>query len=127
MAPASPVFLAQVVTLEFIAASRVLLQKSIASHFIEGAQGEFEMAEKGLSDDPLELDTSLGPVVDKLQFDRIMRYIGLGKSTAKLILGGTRKSSRGCYIKPTLFLNPTGDSPIWTEEIFGPRSSSSNI
>lgn len=120
LSPASPVFLAQVVTLERIAASRVLVQESIASQFIEGIRREFETAEKGLGDDPLELGTSLGPVVDKLQFDRIMKYIEMGKSTAKLIFGGTRKSSSGCYIKPTLFLNPTDDSPVWTEEIFGP-------
>jgi aldehyde dehydrogenase (NAD+) len=116
----SSILYAPVITLESIAASRVLVQESIASRFIEGIKREFETAEKGLGDDPLELGTSLGPVVDKLQFDRIMRYIEMGKSTANLIFGGTRKTSKGCYITPTLFLNPTDDSPIWREEIFGP-------
>ena len=47
-------------------------------------------------------------------------YVSKGKNTATLVTGGKRKGSRGCFIEPTLFLNPEEDSPIWTEEIFGP-------
>ncbi len=49
-----------------------------------------------------------------------MSYIDVGKRTAQLITGGSRKGSRGCFIEPTIFLNPAGDSAIWNEEIFGP-------
>lgn len=69
---------------------------------------------------PLELSTSHGPVVDKQQFDRIMSYIDKGKITAQLLTGGKRLGSKGCFIEPTLFVNPDPQSPIWKDEVFGP-------
>ena len=69
---------------------------------------------------PLEPAASYGPVVDKAQFDRVMSYIDKGKTAAKLVAGGKRMGDKGCFIEPTLFVDSPTDSPIWTEEIFGP-------
>lgn len=69
---------------------------------------------------PQDMSTSHGPVVDKLQFERIMSYIEKGKKSAQLLTGGKRIGTKGCFIEPTLFVNPSADSPIWNEEIFGP-------
>lgn len=69
---------------------------------------------------PLEMSTSHGPVVDKLQFDRIKSYIEKGKASANLLTGGRRLGSKGCFIEPTLFVNPDPQSAIWKEEVFGP-------
>lgn len=102
------------------AASRVLIQESIATRFIQAIKEVFERARDGMGSSPLELSTQHGPVVDKSQFDRIMGYIEKGKQSAELVTGGKRKGSKGCFIEPTLFVNPTSDSPIWKEEIFGP-------
>ncbi|PNH48175.1 hypothetical protein VD0004_g305 [Verticillium dahliae] len=103
-----------------VAASRVLIQESIATKFIQAIKEVFERARDGMGSSPLELSTQHGPVVDKSQFDRIMGYIEKGKQSAELVTGGKRKGSKGCFIEPTLFVNPTSDSPIWKEEIFGP-------
>ncbi|EGY16163.1 aldehyde dehydrogenase [Verticillium dahliae VdLs.17] len=103
-----------------VAASRVLIQESIATRFIQAIKEVFERARDGMGSSPLELSTQHGPVVDKSQFDRIMGYIEKGKQSAELVTGGKRKGSKGCFIEPTLFVNPTSDSPIWKEEIFGP-------
>ncbi|CRK15718.1 hypothetical protein BN1723_010768 [Verticillium longisporum] len=103
-----------------VAASRVLIQESIATKFIQAIKEVFERARDGMGSSPLELSTQHGPVVDKSQFDRIMGYIEKGKQSAELVTGGNRKGSKGCFIEPTLFVNPTSDSPIWKEEIFGP-------
>ncbi|KAM0273140.1 hypothetical protein ACHAQH_008489 [Verticillium albo-atrum] len=103
-----------------VAASRVLVQESIAPRFIEAIKAIFEQARDGMGGSPLEMSTQHGPVVDKSQFDRIMGYIEKGKQTAELLTGGKRKGTKGCFIEPTLFVNPTADSPIWKEEIFGP-------
>lgn len=102
------------------AASRVLVHEAIADKFIAAVKAVFEQAAAELGGDPLDLATKHGPVVDRLQFDRIMSYIEKGKATAQLLVGGNRKGTRGCYIEPTLFVNPTDDSAIWREEIFGP-------
>ena len=37
-----------------------------------------------------------------------------------LVIGGARKGDKGCFIEPTIFLNPALDSPIYKVEIFGP-------
>lgn len=102
------------------AGSRVLVEESIADKFIEAAKAVFEASGKALGSDPLDSGTKLGPVVDKIQFDRIMSYIEAGKTSATLLTGGKRSGTKGCFIEPTLFLNPSDDSPIWKEEIFGP-------
>ncbi|KAF4548706.1 Aldehyde dehydrogenase-like protein 4 [Elsinoe fawcettii] len=103
-----------------VAASRVLVQEDIAEKFIAAVKGIFEQTGQGMGPSPQDKTTSHGPVVDKAQFDRIMSYIDIGKKSATLITGGGRKGSQGCFIEPTLFVNPEKDSRIWSEEIFGP-------
>ena len=96
------------------------MHESIAETFIAGLKKIFEQASQGLGASPLELTTEHGPVVDDKQFENIMRYIAIGKETATLITGGQRKGSHGCFIEPTIFINPAKDSAILHEEIFGP-------
>ena len=70
--------------------------------------------------DPSKTETQHGPVVDQQQFQRVMSYIKKGKASAELLTGGSRIGNQGTFIQPTIFLNPSKDSSIWTEEIFGP-------
>merc|ERR1711974_6379 len=58
----------------------------------------------------------MGPVVNKLQFDKILGYIQKGKDAGATVLtGGKRnpKFSKGYFIEPTVFVDGK-------EEIFGP-------
>lgn len=102
------------------AASRAFVHESIASSFVSGLKKIFETATTNLGASPLELTTDHGPVVDRQQFDKIMSFIDAGKTTAELVTGGSRKGEKGCFIEPTIFLNPSDDSPVLKEEIFGP-------
>ncbi|KAK4891092.1 hypothetical protein LTR27_010299 [Elasticomyces elasticus] len=103
-----------------IAGSRVFVHADIADKFIAGLKDIFEKASQVLGANPMEMTTSLGPVVDKKQFDRIMGMIEDGKKTAKVVTGGSRKGDKGCFIEPTIFSEPANDSAILREEIFGP-------
>lgn len=96
------------------------MHEDLAPKFVPQLKEIFEKASKNLGKSPQEMETEHGPVVDQQQLDKIMSYIEIGKDTAQLITGGTRKGSQGCFINPTIFLNPKHDSPIWKEEIFGP-------
>ena len=49
-----------------------------------------------------------------------MRYIEEGKKSAKLITGGNQKGDKGYFIEPTIFVDPSPDSKVLREEIFGP-------
>ncbi len=74
--------------------------------------------------DPTAEDTVIGPVVSKVQFDKIQALIEKGIAEgAKLEIGGPGRPdglNRGYYIRPTVFSHVTNDMTIAQEEIFGP-------
>jgi len=102
------------------AASRTFVQESIADKFIEGLKAQYEGAGAAMGADPMKLDTALGPLADKSQFDRVMSFIESGKSEAELVTGGARAGDKGNFILPTIFKNPKAGAKIYEEEIFGP-------
>jgi acyl-CoA reductase-like NAD-dependent aldehyde dehydrogenase len=104
-----------------VAASRVYVQKSIAKKFID-AYVERMKAAAGRLGDPQDPATSLGPLVDSVAFDRVKAMIERGKGEAELVVGGVRYGDQGCFMEPTVFLNPKPDAQIYKEEIFGPVS-----
>ncbi len=68
--------------------------------------------------------TAIGPVVSKVQFDKIQGLIQKGiDEGATLVAGGPGRPDgldNGYYVKPTVFANVTNDMTIAREEIFGP-------
>jgi aldehyde dehydrogenase (NAD+) len=74
--------------------------------------------------DPMQPGPHLGPVVSKLQFDKIQALIGVGiKEGARLVAGGPGKPEgfeTGYYVKPTIFAGVNNQMTIAREEIFGP-------
>ena len=102
------------------AASRVYVQDDIASDFIKQLKDKFEDSNKGMGANPTHKSTVLGPLVDQQQFDRVLDFIEKGKSSATLVTGGGRRGTTGCFMQPTIFLNPASESPIYRDETFGP-------
>jgi aldehyde dehydrogenase (NAD+) len=74
--------------------------------------------------DPLDLQTQMGPVVSKVQFERVNALIQKGiEEGATLVCGGTGRPAgfnRGFFVKPTVFADVTPDMTIARYEIFGP-------
>ena len=74
--------------------------------------------------DPSKPDTAAGPVVSKLQWDKIQALIEKGIAEgAKLECGGPglpEGLNHGYFVKPTVFSNVTNEMTIAREEIFGP-------
>lgn len=64
--------------------------------------------------------TMLGPLADKIQFDRVMKSLEQDEKYAKLVIGGGRKGDKGNFVEPTIFLDPPMTSQIYTNEVFGP-------
>jgi aldehyde dehydrogenase (NAD+) len=78
-------------------------------------------AQKRKLGDPFDKTTEQGPQIDQAQFDKIIRYINLGKEQgAECVTGGERWGKRGYFIKPTIFANVKDEMSIATDEIFGP-------
>jgi aldehyde dehydrogenase (NAD+) len=82
------------------------------------------VAESVVVGDPNSEKTTIGPVVSKVQFDRVEGYIAKGIAEgAKVVTGGAGRPeglSKGYYVKPTIFSNVRNDMTIAREEIFGP-------
>jgi aldehyde dehydrogenase (NAD+) len=100
-------------------ATRLFVQKSIADTLITILKGAFEGAAQALGDQ-MQPETTLGPLADQKQLQRVLSFVEHGKSEAELIVGGERHGEQGCFIKPTIFINPKKDAGIGQEEIFGP-------
>jgi aldehyde dehydrogenase (NAD+) len=65
----------------------------------------------------------VGPVLNRRQYESILRYIESGKTQgARVVTGGGRsaKFERGYFTEPTVFADVTPDMKIAIEEIFGP-------
>jgi aldehyde dehydrogenase (NAD+) len=82
------------------------------------------VAEGVITGDPTSEKTNLGPVVSKLQFERVEGYIAKGIAEgAKVVIGGSGRPdglTKGYFVKPTIFSNVRNDMIIAREEIFGP-------
>src|SRR5579862_3338054 len=83
-----------------------------------------QVAEQVVVGDPKSSETQIGPVVSKIQFERVEQYIKQGIAEgAKVLIGGEgrpRGLERGYYVRPTIFSNVRNDMVIAREEIFGP-------
>lgn len=105
--------------------SRILIQESIYERFIERA---IERVQKIKTGNPLDKSTMVGAQVSKVQMDKILSYIDIGRGEgATCLTGGARNQpgtglDEGFYVKPTLLLGKN-DMRIFQEEIFGPVAS----
>ena len=102
------------------APSRLFVEESIKDAFLEKA---LALVPKFQPANPLDKSTVMGAIVDKVQMDNVLRYIGLGESEgAKLLAGGQQALTEtgGCYVQPTIFDGVTNQMTIAREEIFGP-------
>ena len=103
------------------APTRMLVERSVFDHVVKEA---VDKARKIHVDLPNKTGEHIGPVVSKVQYDKIINLINLGiKEGAKLAIGGSEKPiglEKGYFIKPTIFTNVNNEMEIAKSEIFGP-------
>jgi aldehyde dehydrogenase (NAD+) len=103
------------------APSRMLVPDALYDEAVGFAKTAAESTTVG---DPKLKDSKIGPVVSKVQFDKIQTLIQTGiDEGATLVCGGTGRPEgvdKGYYVKPTVFANVSNDMAIAREEIFGP-------
>ncbi len=102
--------------------SRVFVPRALHDRFIEALVVGVRQIRLGL---PTDSDTEMGSLVSREQYEKVMRYIDIGRREgARLLCGGKRPSGpefeRGYFIEPTVFDQVTPDMTIAQEEIFGP-------
>ncbi|KAF9263495.1 NAD-aldehyde dehydrogenase [Marasmius fiardii PR-910] len=100
------------------AGSRVYVQESIYDKFLQVLVNTVKTTVIGDGFDP---KSTGGPVVSKVQYDRVWGYIESGKSEgARVVLGGEKRGTKGFYVDPTIFADVRPHMRIVQEEIFGP-------
>jgi aldehyde dehydrogenase (NAD+) len=81
-------------------------------------------AEAIVPGDPLADRVTMGPLISKVQFDKVQRLIQVGMDEgATLVTGGLGRPAglnRGWFCKPTIFADVENHMTISKEEIFGP-------
>jgi len=102
--------------------SRLFLHRDIHDAFVERLKERVERIRLG---NPLDPDTEMGCVVSEAQYEKVMRYIRLGREQgARCVAGGDAPEdaalAAGYFVRPTIFTNVTMDMSIAREEIFGP-------
>ena len=69
----------------------------------------------------LEADTQLGPIQNRMQYDKVSELLAASRAAGlTFLLGGTPEQKPGYFIPVTLVDNPPEDSRVVVEEAFGP-------
>ena len=98
--------------------TRVFVHKAIKEKFLTRLTERLGNAVIG---DPMDPDTSFGPMVSERQMNIALGYVEKGKAEgARLVTGGAQIDRDGFYMQPTVFADVTDDMIIAREEIFGP-------
>jgi len=105
-----------------MAGSRLLLQESIHDAFLARL---IEVVRDAKIGDPALMETQVGPIANRAQYEKILRMIEMGKEDgATLALGGYALSGpdygQGQFVAPTIFTDVRNDMRIAQQEVFGP-------
>jgi aldehyde dehydrogenase (NAD+) len=99
------------------AGSRLFVEQKVHDQFVEKFAAA---AKKRRVGDPFDPKTEQGAQVSKEQYDKILKYIEIGKKEATCVAGGEPAAKKGWFIKPTIFADVRNEMQIAQEEIFGP-------
>ena len=98
-----------------VSVQRVFCHQSIAK---EVASRLAEIANRQVVGDPLDAKTEVGPLIRKREVERVSQWVDDAVNEgAELLAGGT--VSGNCY-QPTVLFQPSADSTVSQNEIFGP-------
>lgn len=102
-----------------IGANRFLVQEKIHDEFISKFCEAIKKIKIG---DGMKEGVTLGPIINKKQFDRIAKLVEDTKNEGgKIILGGNALKNIGeLFYEPTVIVDVTREMKIYHEEIFGP-------
>ncbi|WP_026575799.1 aldehyde dehydrogenase family protein [Bacillus sp. UNC438CL73TsuS30] len=112
-----------------VGGSRILIQRPVFEKMLSLMK---EQIEKNIKlGNPMDLETTMGPIANSVQYKKVCNYIELGKEEGGEIIVGGRYGgaallpnhpsfAEGYWIEPTLILVGSNSLRICQEEIFGP-------
>ena len=95
------------------ARTRILVQREVHDRFLELLAPAVESVVVG---DPSDERTQMGPLISAVQLERVRAYVPEGAKGIR----GTAPGGPGFWFPPTVLTDASADSPVATEEVFGP-------
>ncbi|HEY0416718.1 MAG TPA: aldehyde dehydrogenase family protein [Gaiellaceae bacterium] len=103
------------------ATRRIYVQDAVYDAFRDAFLGRIERGRVG---DPLDVETEVGPIVNRSQFDEIVAAIERGRNDGgEVVTGGERAHEEAYLLPPTVFEGVRDDAFLSCEEVFGPVTS----
>ncbi|MFG2601202.1 aldehyde dehydrogenase family protein [Streptomyces sp. NPDC048462] len=95
------------------ARTRILVQRSAYDRFLELLAPAVAAVVVG---DPSDEKTQMGPLISRTQLDRVRSLVPEGAAAVR----GSAPEGAGFWFPPTVLTDAPADSPVATEEVFGP-------
>ncbi|MEA2275735.1 MAG: RHH-type transcriptional regulator, proline utilization regulon repressor / proline dehydrogenase [Solirubrobacteraceae bacterium] len=100
------------------AASRVLVHEATADALLERVAGAVDVLVVGQAD---TFGTDVPPVIEREAQERVERYRALARDAGRIAVERAEAiPDRGWFVAPTVAADLPPDSPVLSEEIFGP-------
>jgi RHH-type proline utilization regulon transcriptional repressor/proline dehydrogenase/delta 1-pyrroline-5-carboxylate dehydrogenase len=99
------------------AAARVLVHEAIAEQLTERVAGAVSVLVVGQAS---ELATEVPPVIERAAQERVLRYSSLAAAAGRVVAQVEPLGSAGWFCPPTVVTDLPVDSPVLSEEVFGP-------
>jgi len=100
-----------------LALKRLYVHESIYDEMCERL---VELANGAIVGDGLEQGVTIGPLQNRVQFDRVKGLLEVAERDGRVIAGGVAEAGEGFFVRPTIVRDIMDGSPLVDEEQFGP-------
>lgn len=100
-----------------LAVKRAYVHDAIYDEFCDALA---RIASAAVVDDGLKQGTTIGPIQNKAQYEKVKGFLADAKASGKVIAGGTAREGKGYFIAPTIVRDVRDGQRIVDEEQFGP-------
>ena len=108
-----------------LAGSRLIVSRKIVSAFTEQFVAKAKTLTMG---DPTDAESDLGPLITEKHRDRVNGFYETASGDGdEILLRGAMPDGPGYFLGPGLIKIASGQSRVWTEEVFGPIAALSEF
>ena len=100
-----------------LAVKRAYVHEDIYEEMCDELAG---IAAQAVLDDGLKQGTTIGPIQNKEQYEKVKGYLRDAQANGRIIAGGEAPDGPGYFIRPTIVRDVTDGQKIVDEEQFGP-------
>ncbi|MEM8785372.1 MAG: aldehyde dehydrogenase family protein [Pseudomonadota bacterium] len=100
-----------------LAVKRAYVQENIYDQVCDELK---ELADAAIVDDGLKQGTQIGPLQNKMQYEKVKTFLDDARKDGNIIAGGEVSDRAGYFIRPTIVRDVTDGNRIVDEEQFGP-------